>query len=180
MIVNLAPAELLNYTEGVRVSGSPRSLEHDEGVEFDGASDGIVLGELGPVAGLTAFRVLARIRPSSTGAFEQRFFHIQAHGSDDRLLMEIRLLSSGEWYADTYFEYRAKSVLLQDPSRLHPSDAWATYELAYDGCTLRHTIDGSDHLVGIAGRCPATRVWCDLTRSSCDDGTPLRRRDWIC
>lgn len=146
IIADLSPLGLLSEPLGARVAGSPSRLESELAVEFDGVNDGLIVDELGPLAGLATFRVIARIRPSRTGAFEQRFFHIQAHGCDDRLLMEIRLLPSGEWYADTYFEYQEERVLLQDPARLHPSDHWATYEVVYDGRTVRHTIDGIEEL----------------------------------
>jgi len=146
IVADLSPLGLLSGPIRARVMGSPTRLESETAVEFDGVNDGLILGELGSLAGLTTFRVIARIRPARTGAFEQRFLHIQAHGCDDRLLMEIRLLPSGEWYADTYFEYQEERVLLQDPARLHPSDHWATYEVVYDGRTVRHTIDGIDQL----------------------------------
>lgn len=145
--LDLSPARLLrDRPTGLTVLGAPRAGRDDrrrDAVEFDGSADALIVSGLGPIAGLAAFSVSVRFRPARDGAFEQRFFHIQADGSDDRFLLEIRLAPDGTWCADTFFSFGGRTALLQYPDLRHPADEWATYQASYDGRMLRHAIDGT-------------------------------------
>lgn len=141
MNIDVSPHVLLrSKPRGVSCLGSP-TVHHDKSTFFNGTDDGIFLS-CNPLAGSTRFSVSIRMRPRVKGPFEQRFFHIQDKFSNNRFLMEIRLLTEGVWYADTYFEVDGVSVLLQDTTLLHNSNLWCTYCVTYDGKQLSHSIDG--------------------------------------
>jgi hypothetical protein len=114
---------------------------------FDGCSDGLILPCV-PLPGAKSFHIQFDFKPAACGLAEQRLFHIQDDQSDNRVLLEIRLLPGGYWFADSYFQSCRQSVVLQESTFVHPCDTWYSYSLAYDGHVLRHTIDG--HLEGAA------------------------------
>lgn len=141
MDIDASPHKLLQDTTlSFSCLGSPKV--HPEGYAmFNGLDDGIFLS-YNPLAGSTQFSVSIMMRPCKEGSFEQRFFHIQDKHSENRFLMEIRLLDQGLWYADTYFEVDGASVMLQEPRLLHKSNIWSSYCVFYDGKHLSHSIDG--------------------------------------
>lgn len=141
MDIDASPHKLLQDTTlSFFCLGSP--TVHPEGYAmFNGQDDGIFLS-YNPLAGSTQFTVSIMMRPCNEGSFEQRFFHIQDKHSENRFLMEIRLLDQGMWYADTYFEVDGISVMLQEPLLLHKSNIWSSYCVSYDGKHLSHSIDG--------------------------------------
>jgi hypothetical protein len=70
----------------VTVVGSPTVVEAAGGgkaVRFDGTKDGLVV-ESNPLAGWAAFTLEVVFLPEVGGPAEQRFFHCQADGSEDR------------------------------------------------------------------------------------------------
>jgi hypothetical protein len=145
--VDLTPATLLaGPPQAVEVLGNPVRSQDAASVVFDGTRDGLLIHGLGSIAGAPGFEIEAHIRPHPDGAFEQRFFHVQDAGSDDRLLMEIRLDSDGFWYADSYFQSGGGYAFLQDPLRRHPSGVWATYRVSYNGSEFAHFVDGTREL----------------------------------
>jgi hypothetical protein len=127
--------------------GSPKIVYSDsvspqpyESTSFNGEEDGLFL-HYNPLGSTRCFSVSIMIKPSHDGPFEQRFFHIQDVGSDDRFLMEIRMLKNGKWYADSYFEFQGRSVMLQEPHLLHESCKWHNIKVSYDGTMFTHMID---------------------------------------
>lgn len=141
MDIDASPHKLLQDTTlSLSCFGSP-TVHPDGYAMFNGLDDGIFLS-YNPLAGSTQFSVSIMIRPCYEGSFEQRFFHIQDKHSENRFLMEIRLLAQGMWYADTYFEVDRTSVMLQEPRLLHKSNIWRSYCVSYDGKHLSHSIDG--------------------------------------
>lgn len=94
------------------VVGSPQVIETDGGraVAFDGRGDALVL-ETNPLAGLSEFSVAVELRPDADGPGEQRFFHVQEDGTENRVLLETRLTGDGRWYGDTYIRSGKRSTL---------------------------------------------------------------------
>ncbi len=121
-------------------AGAPSATGDSEALGFDGRHDGLLLAE-NLLECRTSFEIVAEFFPSSGGKQEQRFFHIQADSSDDRILMETRLTADGQWYADSCVVSGEDVVILVDPTQLHPLDRWYRYTLSYDGNVLFHRID---------------------------------------
>jgi hypothetical protein len=134
----------------VSVEGSPRVVDTDKGraVAFNGASDGIVL-DVNPVEGMTSFTIEALFRPDADGAPEQRFFHIQESDRENRVLLETRVpAGKGTWYGDTYIHIGKKGTALNDPKLTHPTAAWHTLALVFDGKRMAQYVDGVKELAG--------------------------------
>lgn len=145
MVYDYSPSRILkdDSTE-IFCMGSPLVIDSTDSqpfTRFNGRDDGLILSH-SPLSGASRFSIRVMLHPQRGGPFEQRFFHIQDEKSEDRLLLEIRMLSDGSWYADTYFEYRGRAVLLQEPQLLHAPEAWCEYLVTYDGKLLSHWIDG--------------------------------------
>jgi hypothetical protein len=129
----------------VTVVGAPAVIEAPGGgkaVRFDGAKDGLVV-EANPLAGWAAFTLEVVFLPEAGGPAEQRFFHCQAEGSEDRAMVETRLPGDGKWYLDTYIQSGRSRKALADPSALHPLGQWHAAALMFDGREMRHYVDGA-------------------------------------
>jgi hypothetical protein len=124
------------------VLGHPRLMETPGGkaVEFNGVDDAIFL-PVHPLAGAETFTWEVVFRPDPAGAAEQRFFHLQVDGSDDRMLFEIRIVGN-RWCLDTFVKSGANSATLLDRTKLHPLGPWFRVEAVYDGHDLRNYVDG--------------------------------------
>jgi hypothetical protein len=120
------------------VLGHPRVIR--KALEFNGVDDAIFLGTH-PLAGAETFTWEVSFRPDRGGAAEQRFFHLQVDGSDDRMLFEIRI-AGDEWCLDTFVKSGTNSGTLLDRSKLHPLGVWYRVEAVYDGHELRNYVDG--------------------------------------
>lgn len=109
-------------------------------IVFSGARDAIFL-DVHPLAGAQQFTWEVIFRPASGGAPEQRFFHLQEEGSDNRMLFETRL-REGKWCLDTYVKSNAGAAVLLDTSKLHSLDEWHHAAAVFDGRELRNYVDG--------------------------------------
>jgi hypothetical protein len=129
--------------------GAPevRATEQGQAVCFDGARDGLVLEE-NPLAGLERFTIQVLFRPDPEGEAEQRFVHVQENESDDRALIETRLLPDGAWYLDTFLRHGDVGLTLKEESRLHRTGSWYWAALTYDGATMRHFVEGVEEASG--------------------------------
>jgi hypothetical protein len=127
----------------VRVIGAPGVVSTPAGpaVEFNGSSDGLVV-EANPVEGLSRFTVEVLFEPAADGPAEQRFFHVQESGTDNRVLLETRMLEGGAWCLDTFLEHGPASRTLIDRARTHPSRTWHVASLVFDGRQMSHYVDG--------------------------------------
>jgi hypothetical protein len=126
----------------VTVVGAPRVVETPVGpaIEFDGKGDGLFL-DLNPIAGLERFTVEALIEPAADGPAEQRFLHLAEQGSDNRVMLETRILPGATWCLDTYLRHDPDSLTLIDRARTHRADAWYAVALVYDGAKMKHFVD---------------------------------------
>jgi hypothetical protein len=133
----------------VKVVGSPKVVDTDVGkaIEFNGKTDGLFL-DVNPIAGLKAFTVEVVFAPASEGVEEQRFLHIAETGSENRLMMETRLLPGAVWSLDTFLKSGDASRALLDRAVTHRAGRWYVAALTYDGQTMTHFVDGVRELSG--------------------------------
>lgn len=131
----------------VTVAGAPRVIETDGGkaVEFDGQDDALFL-DVHPLAGASQFTAEVIFRPDAGGPAEQRFFHLQENGSEDRVLFETRLTKNGEWFLDTFILSGPAGVTQYAENFKHPLGQWYHAALVVDGAEMRHYVNGKQEL----------------------------------
>ena len=124
------------------ILGDPRVVETPIGkaVEFDGVDDALVV-DVHPLAGAETFTWEAIFRPDG-GQTEQRWFHLQESGSDNRMLFEIRVID-GQWCLDSYGHSGDAQKALMDRTRLHPLGAWYHVAAVYDGRRFSNYVNGT-------------------------------------
>jgi len=123
------------------VLGNPRVVDTPVGkaVEFDGVDDALMV-DVHPLAGAETFTWEAVFRPDG-GRAEQRWFHLQETGSENRMLFEIRV-TDGRWYLDSYGHSGEAQRALMNRERLHPLGAWYHVAAVYDGREFRNYVNG--------------------------------------
>ena len=133
----------------VLVVGSPRVVQTAIGpaIEFNGSTDGLFV-DANPIEGLAQFTVEALIEPAPEGPAEQRFLHVSETGSENRLMLETRILPDRSWCLDTFLRHGDASLTLIDRQRTHPADGWHVVALVYDGTRMAHYVDGVQELAG--------------------------------
>jgi len=130
----------------VTVMGNPQLIAAPGAVLFDGIDDGLVV-KTNPIAGARAFTLEAIFRPDANGSKEQRWFHIQQDNSENRVLLETRLIGE-EWFLDTFIKSGENSRPLYAENFKHPVGVWYHVALVYDGKEMRHYVDGKLELSG--------------------------------
>ena len=127
----------------VTVVGTPRVVDTERGkaVEFNGATDGLFF-DVNPLAGLKQFTVKVEFQPAADGAEEQRFVHFQEATTENRALIELRILPGGLWCLDTYLRSNQAERTLIDRAVSHSAAQWHTATLTFDGQTMKHYVDG--------------------------------------
>lgn len=123
------------------ILGHPRVIDTPLGkaIEFDGVDDAVFV-DVHPLAGAETFTWEAIFRPDG-GAAEQRWFHLQEDGTDDRMLFEIRVID-GRWCLDSYVHSADANAALINRERLHPLGAWYHVAAVYDGREFRNYVNG--------------------------------------
>ena len=131
----------------VTVLGNPGIDKSKQGksIVFNGIDDGVFL-ETNPIENSKAFTIEAIFRPDG-GTTEQRWFHIQQDNSENRVLLETRLVGA-EWFLDTYIKSGENNRALLAENFKHPVGAWYHVALVYDGSEMRHYVDGKLELAG--------------------------------
>lgn len=134
------------------VFGTPIVKEFPEGkaIIFDGVGDGIiVLGNtINNSASFTA-EIIFKPFASYPNNIEQRFLHIQKPNVEGRrVLLELRLNDSNEWYVDTHI--RADSTFLTSIAKdfPHKVDQWYHLALVYDNGIASHYVNGYKEMSG--------------------------------
>ena len=132
----------------VTVSGHPQIIEAPGGkaIAFDGVGDSLLLNA-NPLAGAEAFTLEAVFRPDAGGAKEQRWFHVQEDNSENRVLLETRLVGD-EWFLDTYIRSGENNRPLLAENFKHPVGAWYHVALVFDGKEMRHYVEGLEEMSG--------------------------------
>jgi hypothetical protein len=126
----------------VTVLGDPKVIDAPGGkaLEFNGVDDAVFLN-VHPLAGAKTWTWEVIFRPASGGAPEQRFFHLQEDGTDNRMLFEIRVIGN-QWCLDSFAKSGDSQHALLDRMKLHPLDAWYHAAAVYDGHEFRNYVDG--------------------------------------
>jgi len=126
-----------------QVLGDPVVVSTQEGpsVVFDGMDDGLQFDTL-PLAGAGQFTVEILFRPDPDGLPEQRYFHMQEDGSDNRVMLETRLTGDGMWYLDTFMKSGDADRTLKVESAVHAVGDWYVCTLVFDGTEMRHYVNG--------------------------------------
>lgn len=121
--------------------GSPRVVDTPIGkaVEFDGVDDAMFV-ETHPLAGAATFTWEAIFRPDG-GNREQRWFHLQESGSQNRMLFEIRVAGK-RWFLDSFNFSATGSGTLMNKSSLHPLGRWYHVAAVYDGKVFSNYVNG--------------------------------------
>ena len=127
----------------IEVVGSPALIETPAGKagEFDGEGDARFV-DVHPLAGLEVFTVEVIFRPYADGLKEQRFFHMQEDGSDDRVLFETRLTGDNQWFLDTFIRSGEGSYVLFAEDFKHPIGPWYHAAIVMDDEKVRHYVNG--------------------------------------
>jgi hypothetical protein len=130
------------------IIGNPRVIDNPGGkaILFDGLGDGLVVNA-NPIAGARAFTLEAVFRPDANGAKEQRWFHIQQENSENRVLLETRLVGD-QWFLDTYIRSGEHNHALFAENFKHPVGVWYHVALVFDGTEMRHYVDGKLEMSG--------------------------------
>ena len=125
-----------------KVIGSPRLVETPIGkaIEFDGVDDALFI-DVHPLAGAETFTWEAIFRPDGGNA-EQRWFHLQETGSENRMLFEIRVVGN-RWLLDSFNLSTTGSATLMNRSSLHPLGAWYHVAAVYDGKVFSNYVSGA-------------------------------------
>ena len=125
----------------VEVLGDPQVIDTPAGqaVEFDGEGDALFL-PLHPLAGAETFTWEVIFRPDSGGGVEQRFFHLQVEGKEDRLLFETRL-SETDWHLDAFASAGGSQPLIL-PEITYPLDRWYHIAQVYASTTYSAYVNG--------------------------------------
>ena len=123
--------------------GTPRVVQTSAGaaLEFDGRDDSVVV-DSNPLEGLLAFTLEVELWPSPDGPEEQRFVHVGENGTDNRAMMETRMLPGRRWSLDTFLLSGASRLTLFDAAKTHGAADWHTAALVYDGRSMTHYVDG--------------------------------------
>jgi hypothetical protein len=123
------------------VLGSPRVVDTPVGkaIEFDGEDDALLV-DVHPLAGAKTFTWEAIFRPDG-GKREQRWFHLQETGSENRMLFEIRV-AGDRWFLDAFNFSSTGSKALMNRNSLHPVGAWYHVAAVYDGKTFSNYVNG--------------------------------------
>lgn len=126
----------------VAMQGNPHLIATPQGkaTEFNGVDDAIFM-DVHPLAGAETWTWEAIFRPDTGGAAEQRFFHLQETGTENRMLLEIRVVD-GEWCLDSFAKSGPESATLIDRAKLHPLGAWYHVAAVYDGREFRNYVNG--------------------------------------
>lgn len=123
------------------VLGEPRVVDTPVGkaIEFDGVDDALFV-DVHPLAGAQTFTWEAIFRPDG-GQPEQRWFHLQESGTENRLLFEIRVID-GQWCLDSYGHSGEAQQALMNRNSLHPLGAWYHVATVYDGRQFSNYVNG--------------------------------------
>ncbi len=131
----------------IHLIGDPKVIDSPQGkaIKFDGKQDGLLLNAH-PLAGFNQFTLEVVFRPDANGLKEQRFFHLQEAGSEDRLLIETRLTHDNRWFLDTYIRSGKTDQTLYADNFIHPVGQWFQAALVYDGREMSHYVNGVKEL----------------------------------
>jgi hypothetical protein len=135
-----------------KILGAPMVIDTLGGkaVQFNGVGDALFVNTQ-PVAGFAQFTLEVIFRPDAGGAQAQRWFHMQAAGSD-RVLFELRL-AGNTWFLVSFVQSGTAIARAYAVAFPHPVGAWYHVALVVDGVSMKHYVNGTYEN---AGPCPMT------------------------
>ena len=154
----------------VTIIGHPQLVDNKKAVSFDGVGDGLQI-DVNPLVGAQAFTVEAVFQPAAGGSKEQRWLHIQEDNSENRILLETRLVDD-QWFLDTYIKSGENNRTLFAENFKHPIGPWYHAALVFDGKEMRHYVDGKQEMSG-----PLTIT--PLTAGKTSIGVRMNRVYWF-
>ena len=149
LIAATPPRQTWKFDSIAKINGNPATVlghpkvidtPYGKAVQFNGVDDALFL-KTHPLAGAEKWTWEVLFRPALGGKAEQRFFHFQEEGSDNRMLFEIRVIGES-WCLDSFAKGGAGSQALMDRANLHPLGQWYHVATVYDGHELRNYVDG--------------------------------------
>ena len=131
----------------VTVEGDPKVIDTPKGkaVEFDGVDDALFV-DVHPLEGAAEYTLEVIFRPDANGLEEQRFFHLQENDTNNRFLLETRIIGGNRWSLDSFMAAGEINQTLLDKSITHPTDEWYSVALVFDGKEMAHYINGVKEL----------------------------------
>ena len=172
------------------IEGAPQRIDGPASLsggalKFDGVDDALFIGDH-PLAGASTFAFEAVFRPDG-GAFEQRWFHLQADEAvppgqtpvGTRFLFEIRVYGD-QWSLDAFTKGPTYNQTLLFPDKLHPVGRWYHVAQTYDGTTYRSFVNGElqgEAAVAFTPQGPGrASVGCRINRVNYFKGTVAEAR----
>jgi len=127
----------------LRVLGAPRVIETSAGsaLEFDGVDDAVFV-DTHPLAGLQSFTVEVVFQPYAGGEEEQRFFHMQEEGTDNRVMFETRLTDDDRWFMDTFIQSGEGRHTMYAEDHKHPIGPWYHAAIVVGDGRFSHYVNG--------------------------------------
>jgi hypothetical protein len=124
-----------------KVLGAPKVVDTPAGraVEFNGIGDALFV-DAEPVAGYAKWTAEVIFRPDAGGAQAQRWFHMQANGSD-RVLFELRN-NGTTWFLVSFVQSGNNYARPYAVGFPHAVGAWYHAAIVVDGSTMKHYING--------------------------------------
>ncbi|KAA3437049.1 LamG domain-containing protein [Rufibacter hautae] len=160
------------------VLGNPRTIIGKEGEQvmaFDGVDDGLLVDH-NPLAGAEEFTIEVVFKPNAAwpANVEQRFLHLEDMDSGQRrILLELRLNSRNQWYADFFLRHEKAALTLIDSTKTHPVGEWATMTLTYKDKQLKGYVNGQLELSGEIEYLPIP------ASANVSIGTRMDKRSWF-
>ena len=170
----------------VQVFGNPQivNTEHGKAIKFNGINDKLLVDN-NPIGDAKEFTVEVIFKPDPAFDIsnEPRFIHIQ--DPDDslskRVLIELRLTRTKEWYLDGFMLTDAGEKTLVNKTLIHPAGEWVHAAVTYKDNIFKTFVNGVEELSGnvyfteklinktgktsIGGRMDNRNYYCGLIKS---------------
>jgi Concanavalin A-like lectin/glucanases superfamily len=137
----------------IQVSGNPQivNTEHGKAMKFDGIDDKLLVDN-NPIGDAKEFTVEVIFKPDPAFDIskEPRFIHIQDPNDSlsKRVLIELRLTKTNEWYLDGFMLTDAGEKTLVNKTLTHPTGEWVHAAVTYKDNTFKTFVNGVQELSG--------------------------------
>jgi hypothetical protein len=141
----------------VSIYGEPLviSTEKGDALQFDGINDAVFVHK-NPFGDAKEFTFEVFFRPASGQpniTSEPRFvcFWDPDDAGGPRMTIEIRVITSGEWYFDAFLKTDAAQLTLTDAVKTHPTGQWMHAAVTYKDNVFTTYVNGQQELSGSVG-----------------------------
>ena len=137
----------------VEVFGNPKVVKTERGkaVEFDGIDDRLLV-DYNPIGDAKEFtvEVIFKAYPAFEVSNQPRFIHIQDPNDtlEKRVMVELRLTQSNQWYLDGYLLTDAGERTLQNRKLTHPIGDWYHAAVTYKDNTFTTYVNSIQEVSG--------------------------------